>query len=114
MQSIFKVTSLLFLVLALCSCANEDAASRESHWKGLIDKYDPSGRTASDVFTYLTENEGVPMNSFPRGKDGSTILLERVEGEGAVCSDWIYLLDLELTDASVVQSWEVSSEAACL
>ncbi len=105
------IIGILFFV---ASCSNTGASDRELFWKGALTEYDPIGKTRPELWKFLHGDMDVVLDSFPRGENGDSKLLESLSGDGLICSKWDIFLSAEYDDQGMVTSWVVSSVGSCL
>jgi len=96
--------------LILSSGCTNELESRKAHWEEQLKLFDPVGKEKDELLNWLGKQD---IKSYADKSDLGAVL-ERVEGNGIVCSKWLIHLSVKLDEQGVVRSYTLETPGICL
>ncbi len=111
------------LILIIGCTSSESPTEVEKKWKGRLESFQPVGKSrqmlASWLMEYNKQMDMLPVKTTAiLGMDDfradAVVMLESVEGDGIVCTDWSVMLSLSFRDDESVEAYKVDILGHCL
>lgn len=106
--------ALIFLLLLLlsCSAALDRPRERYEYWTKRVETELPIGSSKEIVLNWIKNNK-IELNKI-RDHQRVTAQIERIAGDGLVCSHWIVSLRLVFNTKAELVERKVESAGVCL
>lgn len=114
---------LIPLILMMGCTSSESVSEIEARWKDRLEAFQPVGKSRQMLASWLMEHNK-QMDMLPvkttaiLGMDdfqaGAVVMLESVEGDGIVCTDWSVMLSLSFRDDESIEAYRLETLGHCL